>query len=115
MKNEKEEQKHKAPDNEQYDIANPQNLTQPQFNSTTAHREGPGLPAVENLNQIKGLKTDLKDAREDDSDPSAPNNDESLYGKNTKTDLGAGQRDEGEGEAEKIIRTGSSSPKNKLS
>jgi len=114
MENEKEEQKHKAPDNEQYDVENPQNLTQPQFNSTTAHREGPGLPAVENLNQIKDSKNDLNDAKEDDSDPSAPKNDESLYGKNTKTDLGAGQRDDDEDEGEKIIRTGSSSPKNKI-
>jgi hypothetical protein len=105
MENKNEEQKSKAPDNEEYDIDNPQNLTQPQFNSTTTHREDPGVPAVENLNQIKGLNTELKDAKEGDSDPSAPKNDEALYGNDTKTDLGAGQRDEDEDEDEKIIRT----------
>jgi hypothetical protein len=110
MENEKEEKNHKAPDNEGYDIENPQNLTQPKYNSTTTHREGPALPAVENLNQTNGLKTELEDAKKDDLSPDAPKNDESFFGEHTKTDLGAGQREEDE----RIIRTGSSTPKNKI-
>ena len=105
MENKKDENTTKSPDNQEYDINNPQKLNIPKYNSTSAHREGNELPAVENLNQIKGLKNELKGVNKDDSDSGTPKNDESLYGENVKTDLGAGQRDDNEEEEEKIIRT----------
>jgi len=107
MENENDDQKAKAPGNENYDVENPQNETVPQYNSTTTKRDGPGVPAVENLNQNNGLKNEPTDPNKADSDPSAPENDESLYGNDTKTDLGNGQHDDNEKERddERIIRT----------
>lgn len=105
MKNEKEENKPKVPDNEGYDTENPQKQNLPQYNSSTSHRDSASLPAVENLNQTKELKSVAKVPKKVDSDPSSPANDESLYGKKTKTDLGGGQREKDEDEDEKIIRT----------
>lgn len=105
MENHKEEQKDKAPDNEHYDVENPQNIAQPKFNSTSTHRGGAELPAVENLNQIKEEKTSNEEKKSTNSGSPLPQNDESLHGKNTKTDLGGGQRDDDEDEDEKIIRT----------
>lgn len=105
MENKEDENRTKASDNQEYDTNNPQNLNIPKYNSTSAHRDGNELPAVENLNQIKGLKNELKGVNNDDLDSGTPKNDESLYGENVKTDLGGGQRDEDEDEAEKIIRT----------
>ena len=107
MENENEDQKAKVPGNENYDVENPQNETVPQYNSATTKRDGPGVPAVENLNQNNGLKNEPTDPNKADSDPSAPENDESLYGNDTKTDLGNGQHDDNEKERddERIIRT----------
>jgi hypothetical protein len=105
MENHKKDSEAKTTDNEHYDPENPQKQNVPAFNSTSTHRDGASLPAVENLNEIKDEKDQLKDAGGHDSDDSAPKNDESLYGKATQTDLGQGQRDEDEDEDEKIIRT----------
>jgi hypothetical protein len=104
MENQNEEQKDKAPDNEHYDVNNPQNLTQPQFNSTSTHREGAKLPAVENLNQIKEENKAPEDKNSFNSGTEVPENDDSLHGKDSSTDLGEGQRDEDEAEDERIIR-----------
>ena len=105
MENQNEENKDKAPDNEGYDINNPQNLAVPKYNSTTTHRESSGLPAIENLNQQKGMKSDEDDVDSDDFDRSGAENDRSLHGEQFKSDLGQGQRDKDEDEDEKIIRT----------
>ena len=105
MENTKNDKRTETPDNEGYDINNPQNLTQPKFNSTTEHREGSGLPYVENLNQTEGKKDELKPSKNDNNDPLSSRNDESLHGNTPKSDLGNGQRDEDEDEKEKIIRT----------
>lgn len=105
MENNSEENKPKVPDNEGYDPENPQKQNLPEYNSSTSHRDSGSLPAVENLNQTKELKSVADSPKKVDSDPSSPANDESLYGKKTKTDLGGGQRDQDEDEDEKIIRT----------
>jgi len=105
MENTEEENKPKVAVSEHYDPENPQNQNLPKYNSTTDHREGPGVPAIENLNHQDGLEDKLKDATNEDSDESVTKNDASLYGKKGKTDLGNGQRDEDEDEDEKIIRT----------
>lgn len=105
MENQKEDNRAKVPDNEGYDVENPQKQNLPKYNSSTSHRDGAALPAVENLNDTKELKSVADSHKKVDSAPSSPENDESLYGKKTKTDLGAGQRDQDEDEDEKIIRT----------
>jgi len=105
MKKDNKPQKHKVSDSEDFNVNNPQKNNLPEYNSTTEHREGSELPAIENLNQTDGLKDQLKNAKNSDSDNKMTKNDDALYGKNTKTDLGGGQRDEDEDEKEKIIRT----------
>jgi len=105
MKKEDKQQKHKASDSEDFNVNNPQKNTIPRYNSTTEHREGSELPAIENLNQAEELKDQLENAKNTHSDSLMTKNDDALYGKNTKTDLGAGQRDDDEDEKEKIIRT----------
>jgi len=105
MENENLETTSQQPEDENYNPNTPQENNVPKHNSTTTSREGINLPAVENLNHEDGLDNDLKNAKKSDSAPSAPKNDEALYGENTKTDLGNGQRDEDEDENEKIIRT----------
>ncbi len=105
MENQKENTETKTPDNEGYNVEKPQDQNLPAYKSSTSHRDGSELPGVENLNQSEGLKNHQKGVKKDDSNLSTPKNDESLYGKNTKTDLGAGQRDEDEDQDEKIIRT----------
>lgn len=105
MENHKKDNEANTPDNEHYDPENPQKQNIPAYNSTSTHRDSASLPAVENLNEIKDEKNQLKDAKEDDSDTSAPKNDDSLYGNTRKTDLGQGQRDADEEEDEKIIST----------
>ncbi|MET1055628.1 MAG: hypothetical protein ABWY16_09995 [Pedobacter sp.] len=104
MEDQKEEQKGKAPDNEQYDVNNPQNLTQPQFNSTSTHREGAKVPAVENLNQNNDENNLKKEKESNNSETKEPVNDDSLNGTGSQTDLGDGQRDEDEADKERIIR-----------
>jgi len=105
MENQEEKNKPKVAVSEHYDPKNPQKQNLPKYNSTTEHRDGSELPAVENLNLQDGLKDQLEDAKNEDSDSSMTKNDTPLYGKNTKSDLGAGQRDKDEDEKEKIIRT----------
>lgn len=105
MENTKNSKQTEQTDNEQDKIENPQKSTQPTFNSTTSHRDSEALPAIENLNQKNELDDELKSAKNGGNVPSAPKNDESLHGKNSKTDLGNGQRDQDEEEDEKIIRT----------
>jgi len=104
MENNKEDQKHKSPDNEHYDIENPQNLTQPEFNSSSTHRSGAELPAVENLNQINEENTAEEEKKSSNTGSTLPQNDESLHGKPSQTDLGGGQRDDDEDQDERIIR-----------
>jgi hypothetical protein len=105
MKNEEEENQPKVSVSEHYDPENPQKQNVPQYNSTTEHRDAGDLPAIENLNHKDGLKDELKETKKDDSDTNVTDNTTSLFGKDTKTDLGAGQRDDDEAEDEKIIRT----------
>jgi hypothetical protein len=105
MKKEDQQQKHKASDSEDFKVNNPQAQTMPKYNSTSEHRKGSELPAIENLNQPEELKDQLDDVKNNHSDNTVTKNDEALYGNNTKTDLGAGQRDDDEDEKEKIIRT----------
>jgi hypothetical protein len=105
MENKENKKNHKVTDSEEYNIEKPQELTQPQYNSTTKNRQGGELPAVENLNQTEGLKNELKDAKKDNNHPATPINDESLHGGGPKTELGNGPRDQDEDEDEKIIRT----------
>ena len=105
MKKEDPQEKHKVADSEDFNTDKPQDQTLPRYNSTSEHRDGSELPSIENLNQQDGIKDQLKDAKNNDSDSNMTKNDASLYGKKTKTDLGAGQRDEDEDEKEKIIRT----------
>ncbi|PIH03157.1 hypothetical protein CS542_02840 [Pedobacter sp. IW39] len=49
--------KHKVADSEDFNTDKPQNQTLPRYNSTSEHREGSELPAIENLNQQDGIKT----------------------------------------------------------
>lgn len=93
------------PVNEGYDINNPQNLTKPSFNSSTAHRSAEALPGVENLNQNKLSEVENPGEKLDNPDSHKPVNDESLTGSGSGTDLGNGEREEDEDENEKIIRT----------
>lgn len=103
MKNEEQENKAKSAVSAHYDPENPQNQNLPAYNSTTTHREAAELPAIENLNHPDGLKDEHEQVKNKDSDNIMTSNDDSLHGKNTKTDLGAGQRDADEDEKEKII------------
>ncbi|RAJ20725.1 hypothetical protein [Pedobacter cryoconitis] len=105
MKKDKQHEKPKVADSEDFNTNKPQEQTLPRYNSTSEHRDGSELPAIENLNQQEGIKDQLKDAKNNDSDNNMTQNSDPLYGKNTKTNLGAGQRDEDEDEKEKIIRT----------
>lgn len=105
MENKDDNNGAKVPENEHYDPENPQKQNRPVYHSDSDHREAEALPAVENLNQIKDEKYQPEDTNKDDSSPSTPENDDSLFGKTIKTDLGGGQRDEDEDEKEKIIRT----------
>jgi len=104
MENENEKENPKVVGSEHYNIEKPQNQTLPKFNSNSDHRNAAGAPAIENLNQTDGLKSEPKLTNKDDSDPSTPKNDDSIFGENTKTDLGNGQRDEHEDKDERIIR-----------
>jgi hypothetical protein len=103
MENKNEDQKDKAPDNEHYDVNNPQNITQPQFNSTSTHREGAKLPAVENLNQTKEENKAPEDKNSFNTATDLPENDESLTGNSTGTDLGNGEREQEDDDTERII------------
>lgn len=105
MENNEKKTVAKTPDSEHYDPENPQEQNLPKYNSTSAHRTSEALPAVENLNEIKDEKNQLKQSNTNDSASSTPINDESLHGKRTSTDLGAGQREDDEDENEKIIST----------
>lgn len=105
MENKADKNKPKVAVSEDYDSKKPQNQNLPKYNSTTEHRDGSELPAVENLNQEDGLKDKPKSSKNEHPDIKMTETDASLYGKNTKTDLGAGQRDQDEDEDEKIIRT----------
>lgn len=105
MENNKEPNKTQTPDSEDYNTENPQNQTVPKYNSTTERRGDNELPGIENLNHQDGLKDELREANNEDSDISLTKNDESLFGQNTKTNLGGGQRDKDEDDQEKIIRT----------
>lgn len=105
MKNEEEDNQAKVPGSEHYDPENPQNQNVPKFNSTTEHREGAELPAIENLNHQDGLEDKLKATKNEDSDNKVTETSSALFGKDVKTDLGQGQRDDDEDEDEKIIST----------
>lgn len=104
MENVNSKNQPKVVDSEGYNVDKPQNQNLPKYNSTSAHRDGSGVPAVENLNQTEGLKKEQQGVKKDDFSAGAPKNDESLFGQNTKTDLGNGQRDEDEDQEERIIR-----------
>jgi len=104
MENQNDKNQPKVVDSEDYNIEKPQNQNLPKYNSTSAHRSGAAVPAVENLNETEGLKKEQQSLKKENSTPKAPVNDESLFGQNTKTDLGNGQRDKDEDQEERIIR-----------
>ena len=103
MENNKEPNKTQTADSEHYNPEKPQSQTTPKYNSTTERRNDNELPGIENLNHQDGLKDELREAKNKDSDISQTKNDESLFGRDTKTDLGGGQRDKDEDDQEQII------------
>lgn len=105
MENNEEHNKAQSADSKHYDPERPQDQNVPKYNSTTEHRNDNELPGIENLNHQNGLKDELREANNKDSDISQTKSDESLFGEDTKTDLGGGQRDKDEDDKEKIIRT----------
>lgn len=105
MKNKATEKETKTTDNKQDKINHPQKSTKPSFNSTTEHRNSDQLPQVEDLNQELEKIGHKKGNKSTSNSVSSPKNDNSLHGKNTKTDLGDGKPAGNEKEKEKIIRT----------
>lgn len=102
MENNSDKEKPQTADSKYYDPNKPEEITKPQYNSTTRKRDSDHIPGIENLNQDKILQGE---AEHKAGGAEKEGDDESLFGKNTKTDLGAGQRDKDEDEDEKIIRT----------
>ena len=92
MENTESNKNSKVTDSEHYDINHPQNLTMPEYNSTTEKRVADKMPTVENLNHEDGLKDELKKAEPDDNQDPASKNDQSLFGEGSKTDLGNGDK-----------------------
>ena len=90
MENQESSNNSKVTDSEHYDINNPQNLNIPEYNSTSEERSADKLPGVENLNHQDGLDDQLKEAETDKDQDSTSKNDNPLFGKDSKTDLGNG-------------------------
>lgn len=84
-------QEENAPGGENYDVNNPQNITTPTFNSTTDGRDTDDLPGVENLNLSNN------------GDQELPENDQSLFGSDSKTDLGNSQKPEEDKADDRLI------------
>lgn len=103
MDSQDKNKKFKTPDNEDYDINNPQNLTQPAFNSGADGGQNTTSPPVENLNQQNDENNQLGDATATKSHDNSTLNDEPLHGNDQKTDLGNGKNREDK-EDEKLIR-----------
>lgn len=105
MENEKENNKPQTPVNKEYNPNKPQDITSPQYNSSSEKRDSGNLPSIENLDHQNNDQKPQEQAENTDRTPEKGINDESLFGKNRNTDLGAGPRDNDEDEDEKIIRT----------
>ena len=90
MENQENNKNSKVTDSEHYDINHPQNLNIPEYNSSSEKISSDKLPGVENLNHNDGLDDQLKEAESDKDQNSASKNDDPLFGKDTKTDLGNG-------------------------
>jgi hypothetical protein len=88
MNNDKNKGQFKSPDNEDYDINNPQNLTKPAYTSDTDKRVGERLPQTENLNQENDENKQLHTEETSDNPDVDAKNDESLTGEGEHTDLG---------------------------
>jgi hypothetical protein len=103
MSNEENKNKFKSPDNEGYDINNPQNITKPAFNSNTDKRSSEGLPQTENLNQQNDENNQLHANETSNKADIDTKNDESLTGNAPDTDLG-NDREEEDPEKDKLIK-----------
>jgi hypothetical protein len=103
MSNEENKNKFKAPDNEDYDVNNPQNLTKPAFNSETEKRNSEGLPQTENLNQQNDENNQLHADGTSNKADMDTKNDESLTGNAHDSDLGNDREDE-DPEDDKLIK-----------
>jgi len=80
-----------APGSDQYDVNHPQNITKPSFNSGTEKRDTDGLPGVENLNLSNN------------GDQKLPEDDRSLFGTDSDTDLGNSQKPEEDKADDRLI------------
>jgi hypothetical protein len=80
-----------GPGSENYDVNHPQNIATPTFNSSTQGRDTDDLPGVENLNLSNN------------GDQKLPDNDESLFGPDSKTDLGNSQKPEEDKADDRLI------------
>ena len=85
--------KENAPGGENYDVNNPQNITVPDYNSATEHRDTDELPGVENLNHSNNNEQHM------------PDNDGSLTGTPSKTDLGNNKKKEEDKADDGLIAT----------
>lgn len=105
MENEKDNKNPQTAVNKDYNPNKPEEITRPQYNSTSEKRDSGNLPSIENLDHQNNDQHPPAPTENADRAPEKGINDESLFGKNTDTDLGAGKRDKDEDEDEKIIRT----------
>lgn len=105
MENEKENKKPQTAVNKDYNPNKPEEITSPQYNSASEKRDSSNLPSIENLDHQNNDQKPQKQAKNTDRTPEKGINDESLFGKNSDTDLGSGSRDKDGDEDEKIIRT----------
>jgi hypothetical protein len=80
-----------APGSENYDVNHPQNITTPSFNSATEKRDTDDLPGVENLNLSNNGEQQL------------PEDDQSLFGTDSDTDLGNSQKPEEDKADDRLI------------
>jgi len=92
MENQNNHKNSKVTDSEHYDVNHPQNLNMPEYNSTSEKRGADKIPGVENLNHQDGLKDQLKEAEPDGNQDPVSKNDQSLFGEDSKTDLGNGDK-----------------------
>lgn len=91
MESNDKNQEQNAPGGENYDVNHPQNIATPTFNSTTDGRDTDDLPGVENLNLSNN------------GDQELPDNDQSLFGTDSKTDLGNSQKPEEDKADDRLI------------
>ena len=103
MSNEEKKENFKAPDNEDYDVNNPQNIAQPAFSSDTDKRNTDDLPGIENLNQQNDENNQLHKDETSNKPGMDTNNDESLTGEAHDTDLGNSTEND-DSEDDKLIK-----------